>query len=138
MTRQLAALAAVVGLLTTACSVGIAATPTDTEPLVVDVRMKHSRFVPATLSVPAGREVRFVLHNEDFLEHEFIVGDAEVQERHRTGTEPAHDERPTEVDVPGEATVTTTVTFAVPGSLTFACHVTGHYAYGMVGTLTVT
>jgi uncharacterized cupredoxin-like copper-binding protein len=40
--------------------------------------------------------------------------------------------------VPGEATVTTTVTFAEPGSVTFACHVTGHYAYGMVGELTVT
>ena len=32
----------------------------------------------------------------------------------------------------------TTVTFDTPGTLTFVCHLPGHEAYGMTGTLVVT
>ena len=126
-------------LAASGCSVGVAPSPTAEDgPVVVELRLRYSKFEPAAVTVPAGREVRFVLRNEDFLEHEFIVGDAEMQRRHEKGTEPAHGARPDEVDVPGGETVTTTVTFDRPGTLTFACHVTGHYAYGMAGTLEVT
>jgi hypothetical protein len=137
MTRQLAALAAVVGLLTTACSVGIAAN-TDRHRAARRRRPDEALEVRARDAVGAGRPRGAVRAAQRGLPR------ARVHRRGRrgagaapTGTEPAHDERATEVDVPGEATVTTTVTFAVPGSLTFTCHVTGHYAYGMVGTLTV-
>ena len=34
--------------------------------------------------------VTFVLHNGDPIDHEWIVGDAAVHERHRAGTEPVH------------------------------------------------
>ena len=40
--------------------------------------------------------------------------------------------------IPPLATVETTLTFAEPGELAFICHVPGHEAYGMVGTLRVT
>ena len=35
-------------------------------------------------------------------------------------------------------TAETTLTFHEPGEIAFICHVPGHEAYGMVGTLTVT
>ena len=66
------------------------------------------------------------------------VGDATVHERHRTGTEPVHDARPTEVSVEALSEHRTTVTFAEPGTVTFVCHLPGHEAYGMTSTIVVT
>jgi uncharacterized cupredoxin-like copper-binding protein len=124
--------------LAAAASAGCSGSVADaSRPLTIDVRMHFSKFVPASLSVPAGRPVRFVVHNDDFLDHEFIVGDAAMQARHEAGTEPHHGARPTEIDVPAGATVTTVVTFERRSGLSYACHVPGHFAYGMVGTLTV-
>jgi uncharacterized cupredoxin-like copper-binding protein len=133
--RRTVALASAAAALT-GCSAGAAAVPP--RPLVVDVTLRYSRYEPATLTVPAGRPVRFVLHNEDFLDHEFLVGDDAMQQRHESGTEPSHGARPTEVDVPANQTVATTITFERAGTLTYACHVPGHFRFGMVGTLTVT
>ena len=90
------------------------------------------------MTVPAGAAVTFVLRNDDPIDHEWIVGDAAVHERHRTGTEPVHASRPTEVSIPAGSTRTTTVPFETPGTYLYICHLPGHEAYGMVGTLVVT
>jgi uncharacterized cupredoxin-like copper-binding protein len=110
----------------------------DRDPLVVPLDIHYSHFAPAAIRVPAGRPITFVITNDDPIDHEWIVGDAAVHERHRTGTEPSHGARPTEVSVDAGSAVETTVTFATPGSLTFVCHLPGHEAYGMTGTLVVT
>ena len=78
-----------------------------------------------------------MLRNDDPIDHEWIVGDAGVHERHRSGTEPVHNARPTEVSVPAGESRTTTVTFDEPGRYAFICHLPGHEAYGMVGTVVV-
>ena len=39
--------------------------------------------------------------------------------------------------MPALETVETTITFDEPGALTYICHLPGHEAYGMVGTLTI-
>jgi uncharacterized cupredoxin-like copper-binding protein len=108
------------------------------EPIVVDLTIHYSQFEPAAISVPAGRPVTFVIHNSDPIDHEWIVGDAALHQRHRTGTEPIHDARPGEVSIDALGERQTTVTFAQPGSLTFICHLPGHEAYGMTGTITGT
>jgi len=108
------------------------------EPLVVDVTIHYSHFEPAAISVPAGRPITFVIHNTDPIDHEWIVGDEALHERHRTGTEPVHNARPTEVSIDALRERRTTVTFTRPGKLTFICHLPGHESYGMTGTLTVT
>jgi uncharacterized cupredoxin-like copper-binding protein len=108
------------------------------EPVTVRISVHYSHFEPSLVSVPAGRPVTFILDNTDPIDHEWIVGDAAVQERHRTGTEPYHASRPTEVSLDAGTTKTTTVTFTQSGTLTFVCHMPGHEAYGMVGTLVVT
>ena len=104
----------------------------------VVVTMHHSRFEPATIRIEAGRRVRFVLRNTDPIDHEWLIGDAAFHERHRTGTEPAHGDRPDEVSVPALSSAQTTLTFDEPGDVVFICHFPGHEAYGMVGVLHVT
>ena len=44
----------------------------------------------------------------------------------------------TEVSIDALGTRTTTVTFDKAGTYTFICHLPGHEAYGMTGTVTVT
>jgi uncharacterized cupredoxin-like copper-binding protein len=107
----------------------------------VVVTMHHSRFEPATIRVEAGRRVRFVLRNTDPIDHEFILGDDAVQRRHEQGRERHH-----HGEVPGERSVAAgqgaTTTYAFPAGLDgreleFACHLPGHYAYGMHGVVRV-
>ena len=90
------------------------------------------------MTVRAGVPITIVLRNDDPIDHEWIVGDDAVHERHRTGTEPVHGSRPTEVSIPAGATRATTITFDTPGTYLYICHLPGHEAYGMVGALVVT
>ncbi len=106
-------------------------------PVTETIGIHYSHYDRSLITVPAGVAVTIVLRNDDPIDHEFIVGDAAVHERHRTGTEPVHASRPTEVTIPAGTTKTTTITFNTPGSFLFICHLPGHEAYGMVGTLVV-
>ena len=101
----------------------------------VEIALRNSRFVPDRIVVPAGAPVTIVLRNDDPIDHEWIVGDAALHARHRDGTEPVHDVRPTEVTVPAGTRRTTTVTFPAGAQWTFVCHLPGHEAYGMTGTV---
>jgi uncharacterized cupredoxin-like copper-binding protein len=101
------------------------------------IAFHYSRFVPSEVRVPAGVPVTFTLRNDDPIEHEWIVGPATIHNVHRTGTDPVHDSRPDEVTVPAYQSRTTTLTFDHPGTYAFICHLPGHEAYGMVGTLVV-
>jgi uncharacterized cupredoxin-like copper-binding protein len=108
------------------------------DPVMVEIDVHYSRFAPSVIEVPAGRPVTFRITNTDPIDHEWIVGDAALHERHRTGTEPVHDTRPTELSLDAGTSRRTVVTFNEPGSWTFICHLPGHEAYGMTGTLVVT
>ena len=107
-------------------------------PVTEQIGVHYSHYDRSRITVPGGVAVTIVLRNDDPIDHEWIVGDAAVHERHRTGTEPVHGSRPTEVTVPAGTTRTTTITFDAPGTYLFICHLPGHEAYGMVGTLVVT
>ncbi len=102
-----------------------------------EIRMRYSTFTPTEVVATAGVQFTFVLVNADPIDHEWLVGDDPFHERHRTGTEPDHGIRPTEVSVSAGATATTTVTFRDPGEYRFICHLPGHEAYGMVGRVRV-
>jgi len=134
MTRRFAAVlafaAGVLALLATACG-GADASAEAT------IAIHFSQFVPEEVRVPAGVPVTITLQNDDPIEHEWIVGAPDVHERHRTGTEPSHDQVPTEVTVPALESRTTTITFEQPGEYLYICHLPGHEAYGMVGRMHV-
>jgi len=103
----------------------------------VDIVIHYSHYQPDAVTVPLGVPVTFVIRNDDPIDHEWIIGDASTHERHRTGTEPFHASRPTEVSIKAGGTVVTTVTFQTPGQELYICHLPGHEAYGMVGVATI-
>jgi uncharacterized cupredoxin-like copper-binding protein len=123
------------GVATAAGWLGDGTTPPGTR--TVHIRIHFSRFDPSHIEIQPGQTIRFVVENTDPIDHEFIVGDEQVQQAHEAGTEAHHPPRPGEISIaPGE-TVVTTVTFPSAGSLLFGCHLPGHYAYGMRGVITV-
>jgi plastocyanin len=123
---------ALAALAASACASANAADPTR-----VGIRIHYSKFDLTRIEVPRGVPITFTLVNDDPIEHEWLIGDAAFHERHRTGTEPAHGDRPDEVSLPSFATKTTTLTFERAGIYTFICHFPQHEAYGMVGVVIV-
>lgn len=128
--RRLAVAATLAGLAASAC----AAAPASR---TVRVEMRYSRFVPASLSIPAGTTVRFELVNADPIAHEFVLGTEQEQRTHERAPDRVHDERPGQASLaPGE-TKTIEFTFGTPGTLIYGCHRPGHYSYGMRGAVRV-
>lgn len=106
-------------------------------PVTVVVDVEHSRFMPAELRVVEGTEVRFVLRNADPINHELIVGPEDVHARHRHGTEREHEPRDGELSVGPDEQGVTSFVFDEPGVVEMACHLPGHYAFGMHGDIEI-
>jgi uncharacterized cupredoxin-like copper-binding protein len=104
----------------------------------VQVTIKDSRFIPDHFEFAAGTTVTFVVENTDPIDHEFLIGDEDVQQAHEEGTEPHHGAKPGEISIPIGETRTTTYTFDEPGTILIGCHLPSHYDYGMRGDITVT
>jgi uncharacterized cupredoxin-like copper-binding protein len=139
------AIAASVGALATALCYGVAAVGDSSGGadvlgpgvVTVDIGIEMSTFDLGTLRVREGTVLELVVHNGDPIDHELIIGDAEVHARHAEGTERRHPPVAGEVSVaPGE-TAMTFYAFDEPGTVTYACHLPGHLAYGMVGQIEV-
>jgi uncharacterized cupredoxin-like copper-binding protein len=159
MTRRVAAILTLVLALAgsvavaTVAALALGAGPTGPGahriPTVV-ITIHYSRFYPSLVSVKAGTTVRFTVVNTDPIDHEFIVGGQALQQREETGTDTVHDGSvPGEISVPAGTTRSTVVTLPArspdqpvggsgAGSLIFACHLPGHYAYGMRGSIQLT
>jgi uncharacterized cupredoxin-like copper-binding protein len=103
----------------------------------VHVDIEHSRFALDELRVRSETTVRFVVRNNDPINHEFVVGDDAVHARHERGTELVHPPVPGEVSVGPRDVGVTFFRFDRPGRYRYACHLPGHVAYGMVGDITV-
>jgi plastocyanin len=102
----------------------------------VVLTIHHSRFSTAHVHVRPNSAVTFVVHNTDPIDHELIVGDDAVQLRHEAGSDTLH-QGPGAVSVPAGSTRATTYTFPASGTLLYGCHLPGHWAYGMRGTIVI-
>jgi uncharacterized cupredoxin-like copper-binding protein len=106
----------------------------------IEVRLTDAlRMEPATMTVPSGVEVTFVVTNAGLIDHEFYLGDEQAQadhEKEMAAGGMTHDE-PEGIGVdPGE-TKELIYTFAQAGESIAGCHVVGHYVAGMKATITV-
>ena len=129
-----ALVAAVLGTAAVALAAGDRAEPPVDH---ATIGIHFSKFTTSRITVSAGQPVSFQLVNQDPIEHEWIVGDDATHARHRTGTEPYHDQVPTEVTLRAFETKTTVVSFDKPGDYAFICHLPGHEEYGMRGVVHV-
>jgi plastocyanin len=142
MRRNRARLAIGAGLValvlgTGAAAVVVAGRPTGTPETAITIEIKYSHFNPSSITVPVGVPVTITLVNDDPIDHEWIIGDDAVQQRHRTGTELLHPVRPTEQVIPALSMRVTTITFEAPVTWKYICHLPGHEAYGMVGVAAI-
>jgi uncharacterized cupredoxin-like copper-binding protein len=104
-------------------------------PRAVEITIHYSHYSSTRIDVPAGVPITFTIRNDDPIDHEWMLGDMAMHERHRTGTEAVHASRPDEITIPARSIRTTTLTFPVPMTLQYMCHLPGHEVYGMVGVL---
>jgi uncharacterized cupredoxin-like copper-binding protein len=149
--RRLATILVPVLLLVAACSAGGGATTgpsASTAPVAsgsasrVEVTLTDALMIePATMTVPAGVPVTFVVTNSGAANHEFYLGDEAAQAEHEKEMAAmggmTHDEPQGIALKPGE-TKELTYTFAQPGETVAGCHVVGHYGGGMKAAITVT
>lgn len=98
------------------------------------------RIEPASMTVPAGVPVTFVVKNVRKIDHEFFLGDEQAQAEHEREMQEMggmmHDE-PMGIVVPAGARKELTVTFSTPGTILAGCHVAGHYLAGMKATIEI-
>ena len=133
--RRVALVACAAAVLLGGCA---ASEAEETKPRDVVLTIHHSRFSASEIEVPAGVPVRYVVRNDDPIDHELIVGNNAVHARHESGKHGQHGEVPGEVTVrAGEEATTVFTASASDEPLLFGCHLPGHWAYGMRGTLTV-
>ena len=109
----------------------------------IDVDMLDAlRFEPDSIEVKAGETVAFRLHNSGAVVHEFVIGDTSLQEEHEQEMQEMESgmmmaDEPNAVAVEPGATKELAFHFTKAGELQYACHQPGHFAGGMIGTLTV-
>lgn len=105
----------------------------------IHVAAIDTAFEPKDLSVRVGDVVTFVVTNSGKAKHEFMLGDAAMQEGHARmmehGAAPHGSLNMVELE-PGESKEITW-RFDEPGTILYACHEPGHYDAGMVGEISV-
>ncbi|HEY7755438.1 MAG TPA: plastocyanin/azurin family copper-binding protein [Actinomycetota bacterium] len=104
----------------------------------IRVEMFEMGYDPERIEVVAGETVTFVVENTGFAAHEFFIGNEEEQASREAllaagGTPPDEDSIIVENGETGEITYT----FGGQGEILFGCHLIGHFAAGMVGTIVV-
>ena len=103
--------------------------------------LDEPRFQPSNIDVRMGQTVAFRITNVGQTAHEFVLGDGNYQLAHEASMGEMEGAMSTDAPNaialrPGE-TKTLVWTFTDAGSVLYGCHVSGHYAAGMVGAITV-
>lgn len=130
---------------TSATKTPAAAASTGASPAATRVEVTLSdtlKIDPATMTVPAGAPVTFVVRNTGKALHEFVLGDEADQAEHEmemaaAGGMSMPKDEPMAIGVEAGQTKELTVTFDEAGAILAGCHVVGHYPAGMKATVTI-
>lgn len=119
---------------------GEPADPADADRVIEITGHDDFSWDPTSVEIAVGETVTLRVTNAGAITHDFLLGDEHMQEGHeqdmRSGMGHMGDQPNAFVLDPGQ-TRETTWTFAAVGELLYGCHQPGHYAAGMVGTITV-
>lgn len=136
-------------LLLSACGgggsdVGEGAAAAQAERTVEVNQLPEKKFDPASVSVKRGETVTFRVTNTADEMHEFVLGDEKTQEDHDEEMAGMPMESMKMADISNRITMepgeTKEITWKFPDKETtvlYGCHMPGHYAAGMKGTITV-
>ena len=118
---------------------GEAAPESDAQREITVDALDKLAFDPGELDVEAGEVITFVVTNVGKAKHEFVLGDRAYQQEHEEMMEGGHgmDHTDNAVEVEPGQTARLTWRFSEPGEVLYGCHESGHYAGGMVGSITV-
>ena len=115
--------------------------PADADRTVEITQLDSLRFEPSEVAVDMGETVTFNVTNDGQIPHEFVLGDDMIQQEHESDMQEMYGEMmPDESNAitvePGETSSLTWI-FTEAGTVEFGCHISGHFAGGMVGTIEV-
>ena len=110
----------------------------------IDISMREDgaklMFVPAQIEVHEGEQIKFVLHNDGALDHEFVLSTKEENDEHaemmRKMPDMVHAD-PNQMRLAPKVTAELLWKFTKPGEFEFACLIPGHREAGMKGTVVV-
>jgi uncharacterized cupredoxin-like copper-binding protein len=110
----------------------------------VDISMREVgaklMFVPAQIEVRKDEQIKFVLHNDGALDHEFVLATKGENDEHaemmRKNPDMVHAD-PNQMRVAPKTTAELVWKFTQPGEFEFACLIPGHREAGMSGTVIV-
>jgi len=119
-------------LLLTACGSGDSGQ-------VIEVRAENSRFEPAVIEIPAGKEVTLRLKNLDPNEHDLEVRGLAPAKQSGGGHEGHGSATAKAIAVHAKANKTASIKFIAdqPGTYEVVCTIPGHEQAGMVAKLVV-
>ena len=111
----------------------------------VRITMRDMRFFPDHVAVKQGESIRFIVTNQDEIDHDFTLGDEMTQQEHRKEMAEMADIAAAHANhndvhaifVPAGKTRVLIWTFSIPGNFEFDCNMPGHYEAGMRGNILV-
>ena len=106
----------------------------------VEVEMSEMAFQPSRIEVKQGEQIRFVIRNAGYEDHEFLLATtkenlkhAEIMKKH---PHMEHDD-PNGVRLAPKKSAEILWKFTKPGTFEYACLIPDHREFGMVGKVTV-
>lgn len=97
-------------------------------------------FSPSRIEVKRNEQIKFVLTNAGYLDHEFMIATPEENKKHAEVMQKFPDmvhEDPNGRTVKTKQKGELIWRFTKPGTFEFACLIPGHYEAGMYGTIVV-
>ena len=97
-------------------------------------------YSPDHVDISKGEQIKFVVHNEGAIDHEFVLGRVEDNKEHAAMMaampDMKHDE-PNAISLAAGKSASLLWQFGVTGRFEFACLLPGHYEAGMHGEAVV-
>lgn len=106
----------------------------------IEVEMSEMAFQPARIEVKRGEQIRFVIRNAGYEDHEFLLATAEENLKHaevmKKHPHMEHDD-PNGVRLAPKKSAEILWKFTHAGTFEYSCLIPDHREFGMIGKVTV-
>jgi uncharacterized cupredoxin-like copper-binding protein len=106
----------------------------------IEVEMSEMAFTPSRIEVKRGEQIRFVIRNVGFEDHEFLLATKEENLKHaeemKKNPRMEHDD-PNGVRLAPKKSAEVIWKFTKAGTFEYSCLIPDHREYGLIGQVTV-